>query len=163
MAVAYLLLGSNLGMKIENLHSAENEISHNIGIIIKKSSIYQSPPWGFEHKEYFLNQVLQIKTQQSPEELLNTILNIEKNSGRIRSHESKTYQPRKIDIDILFYDRAIIKTDKLVIPHPRLHLRKFTLIPLHEIAPDLIHPIYKKTINELLQLCIDTSKVKKLD
>jgi 2-amino-4-hydroxy-6-hydroxymethyldihydropteridine diphosphokinase len=162
VTVTYLLLGSNLGNKLQYLHNAEIEISSCVGKIIKKSSMYQSPPWGFKHADFFLNRVLQIETQQTPDELLDTILEIEKKSGRIRLPKSKTYQSREIDIDILFFDNIIINTGKLEIPHPRLHLRKFTLVPLLEITPDLIHPVYKKTIYELLKLCKDNSEVKKL-
>lgn len=163
VAVTYLLLGSNLGQKIDNLLSAENEICRSIGSLIKKSSIFQSPPWGFEHKEIFLNQVLQIETQNSPFELLNAIVSIEKKLGRTRISESKEYLPRIIDIDILFYDSLITETENLIIPHPQLHLRRFTLIPLYEITPDLIHPVFEKTISELLKLCSDDSEIKKLE
>lgn len=163
MAITYLLLGSNLGQKIENLRSAELEICLKIGSLVKKSSIIQSPPWGFEHKEDFLNQVLQIETRYSPFELLNAILSIEKKLGRIRFLETKEYLPRIIDIDILFYDSLIIESENLIIPHPQLHLRRFTLTPLYEIAPELIHPVLEKTIRELLKLCSDNSEIKKLE
>jgi 2-amino-4-hydroxy-6-hydroxymethyldihydropteridine diphosphokinase len=163
MATTFLLLGSNLGQKTENLRSAENEICVKIGNLIKKSSIIESPPWGFEHKEDFLNQVLQIETQYSPFELLKAILSIEKKFGRVRSLKKNVYLPRIIDIDILFYNGSIIETEKLVIPHPKLHLRRFTLEPLQEIAPDLIHPILGKTIQKLLEICTDDSKIKKLE
>lgn len=162
MAETYLLLGSNLGQKLQNLHFAEEKIGLEIGNVLKKSSIYQSPPWGFQHDEDFLNQVLLIETHYSPERLLDNILQIEKESGRIRSAEKDVYLPRLLDIDILFYDKLIVENQKLIIPHPRLHLRKFTLEPLHEIAPDLIHPVFNKTVHELLTLCADKSEITKL-
>lgn len=163
MAIAYLLLGSNLGQKLNNLRSAENEIYQRIGDLIQKSSIYKSPPWGFEHNENFLNQVLQINTQHSPDYLLEIILGIERELGRVRSIAKNVYLPRIIDIDILFYNGLIMETEKLVIPHPRLHLRKFTLVPLQEIAPDLVHPVLEKTINELHTMCNDDSEIIKLE
>lgn len=163
VAETYLLLGSNLGQKLQNLHFAEEKICLEIGSVLKKSSIYQSPPWGFQHDEDFLNQVLLIETQNSPERLLNTILNIEKKLGRTRSSEKHVYLPRLLDIDILFYDRLIIENQKLIIPHPRLHLRRFTLEPLHEIAPDLIHPVFNKTVRELLTVCADENEITKLE
>ncbi len=162
VAITFLLLGSNLGNKQENLCTAENELSLRAGILIKKSSVYQSPPWGFEHNEDFLNQVLIFETQQSPNNLLVTILQIEKEMGRKRSSGTNAYMPRLIDIDILFYDDLIYETEKLVVPHPSLHLRRFTLEPLCEVAPDLFHPILKKSIKDLLALCSDRSEIKKL-
>jgi 2-amino-4-hydroxy-6-hydroxymethyldihydropteridine diphosphokinase len=119
VAIAYLLLGSNLGQKLNNLLSAENEICQRIGNLIQKSSIYKSPPWGFEHNEDFLNQVLQIKTQHSPDYLLKVILGIERDLGRVRSIAKDVYLPRIIDIDILFYNGLIIETEKLVIQNNR--------------------------------------------
>jgi 2-amino-4-hydroxy-6-hydroxymethyldihydropteridine diphosphokinase len=91
---------------------------------------------------------------------LEILLQIELNMGRKRPAEVKEFSPRSIDIDILFYENKIINTHKLVIPHPRMHLRRFTLEPLNEIAPGLVHPVLKKTIRELLELCEDTSEVK---
>ena len=162
MALTFLLLGSNLGNKCKNLCTAEYELSLRAGILIKKSSVYQSPPWGFEHNEDFLNQVLKFETQQSPNHLLDTILQIEQEMGRKRSNGTKTYLPRLIDIDILFYDDLIHKSEKLILPHPNLHLRRFTLEPLSEIAPDFFHHVLKRTIKELLEICPDHSMTKKL-
>jgi 2-amino-4-hydroxy-6-hydroxymethyldihydropteridine diphosphokinase len=160
VAEIFLLLGSNLGKKRENLFSAEQKIYFRAGDLLKKSSVYQSPPWGFQHDEDFLNQILQVDTPYPPDELLEILLQIELNMGRKRPAEVKEFSPRSIDIDILFYENKIINTHKLVIPHPRMHLRRFTLEPLNEIAPGLVHPVLKKTIRELLELCEDTSEVK---
>jgi 2-amino-4-hydroxy-6-hydroxymethyldihydropteridine diphosphokinase len=162
MAIIYLLLGSNLGNKIRNLSLAEELIGENIGKLRQKSSLYQSPPWGFDHKEDFLNQVLQIESEYSPERVLEKIIEIEKYMGRKRPVKSGLYLPRIIDVDILFYNDLIQETPSLTIPHPQLHLRRFTLIPLNEIAPDFIHPVLKLSVHDLLESCYDRSKVKQL-
>jgi 2-amino-4-hydroxy-6-hydroxymethyldihydropteridine diphosphokinase len=129
----------------------------NCGEITAASSIYQTAPWGYQDQDYFLNQVLQINTTLNPEELLIQTSKIENELGRIRQEVNG---PRKIDIDILFFNDLQVITNTLIIPHPRLHLRKFTLIPLNEIIPNYIHPVYQISISELLIACPDESDVK---
>ena len=155
-----LLLGSNLGNRQLVLHEARINISKNIGEIVRKSSVYETAPWGFNVSELFLNQVVEIKTPLQPDVLLTRLLEIETSMGRLRNR--KTYQSRIIDLDILFYNDLVISEPDLVLPHPRLHLRRFTLIPLNELASELVHPVFGKTINTLLAECKDSLVVNKI-
>jgi 2-amino-4-hydroxy-6-hydroxymethyldihydropteridine diphosphokinase len=158
MAVVYLLLGSNLGNKRNNLRLARQKIVQ-IGKIIQESSVYESDPWGFDHPESFYNQVITIGTSHSPEQLMTLLLNIEKEMGRFR--KSGNYEARIIDLDILIFDDLILNSEFITIPHPRMHLRRFVLEPLNEIAPITIHPLFNKTIRELLKDCPDKGGVEK--
>ena len=158
---AYLSLGSNEGSKLTNLQLAVEEIQKYTGQIISISKIYQTPSWGFEGDD-FLNACVSINTKLTALELLNSILKIEVHLGRIRSTE-KGYQPRNIDIDILFYENEIVNTNNLNIPHPNLHLRKFVLKPLVDIAPNFIHPILQKNTKQLLDECDDKSTLTELE
>ncbi len=160
MNTTFLLLGSNLGDSFENLITATNCISNTVGNVLTQSSIYQSPPWGFEHENYFLNQVLMVETLIDPQDLLVSILDIETKMGRLRNN--KGYESRIIDIDILFYKEVCIDTANLKIPHPLIEKRRFTLMPLAEIAPKLIHPQLGRNMMELLDNCMDFSDVKKI-
>ncbi len=157
----YLGIGGNTGCRKTNMQSAVSLIDKNAGRIIKSSSWYMAEPWGFEHKKYFLNAVLFIETKLSPAELLKKCNKIENELSRIKNNSGK-YTGRTMDIDILFYDNEIIKTKKLQVPHPLLHLRNFVLIPFAEISQAHIHPVYKKTIFKLKYLCNDELKVRKL-
>ena len=154
----FLLLGSNQKNRIENLNRAKQEIRHTIGEIKLASSVYETEPWGFASEEHFLNMVVLIDTNLPAESVLEKILNIEQVLGRVRN--SKGYASRIIDIDILFYDDEIVDEPQLQIPHPRLHERMFTLIPLMEISPKKIHPKLQKTIKELLAECTDKLAVE---
>jgi 2-amino-4-hydroxy-6-hydroxymethyldihydropteridine diphosphokinase len=153
-----LLLGTNLGNQELNLQSAIANISNKIGFILKKSSVYITEPWGFVHDNNFYNQVLLLETNLDPEPLLKEILRIEKEMGRDRDNNG--YAARIIDIDILFYDDLVMNQENLKIPHPLLHQRKFTLIPLAEIVPEKIHPVLMLNCRELLNNCSDPSLVK---
>lgn len=155
----YLLLGTNLGNREKNLSSAIVEIRKYLGEILQKSSIYESEAWGFRDQPSFLNQVIRIKTSLSPEELLAGIAGIEEDMGRIRYEK---WKERLIDIDILYYEDEIINQDQLVIPHPEIQNRNFTLVPLCEISGSGIHPVLKKTNLELLQASKDPLKVNKV-
>ena len=156
----YLLTGGNLGDRYSLLERAKKIIVEKIGEIIKESSIYETMPWGFNSEQNFLNQVFNVSTDLSPKEILNKCFEIEKELGRVR--QSEQYSSRTIDIDILFYNDEIIHEQELIIPHERLHKRRFTLEPLVEIAPDLIHPVIKKSLSDILKECNDTSEVRKL-
>ena len=166
MNTAYLLLGSNLGNRESYLSQAIKLIEKSTGIVIAKSSIYNTKAWGNTEQNDFLNQVVCVKTKLSAEELLQIILGIEKELGRTRSQSPvasrQKWQPRIIDIDILFFNQHICTSTHLHIPHPHLHERRFALIPLAEIAGELIHPVLKKNIKQLLAECKDKLDVKKL-
>jgi 2-amino-4-hydroxy-6-hydroxymethyldihydropteridine diphosphokinase len=154
----YILLGSNQGKRLELLEQAKKSLQLFDIEIVTQSSICESEPWGFEAEQNFLNQVLQVKTNFSPQELLQKTQMVEDKLGRIRTANSG-YTSRTIDVDILFYGSEIINSATLTIPHPRLHLRRFTLAPLAEVAPDFIHPVLKKSIKTLLAECEDESEV----
>ena len=156
----FLLLGSNQGHAEENLSNARYALEQHAGIILKPSSIYRTEAWGNTDQPDFYNQVLEINTDLEPHALLDTILKIEKDLGRVRAEK---WGPRLTDIDILFYEDKVIHSESLSIPHPGLPFRRFTLVPLNEIAPDIIHPGLKKNIKTLLAECSDVSDVKKAD
>lgn len=160
MNQCYLLIGGNLNDRFALLEMAKKKILENIGLIIKFSSIYETAPWGFESEQNFLNQVLIVSTKLTPIKLLHTCLEIETDLGRVR--RSGNYASRTMDVDILFYNEEIVRTKQIVIPHERLHLRRFTLKPLVEISPDFIHPVFKKPLSLLLQECEDHSEVIRL-
>ena len=159
MNLVYLLLGSNLGNKTANLKKATDALRSFAGTIPVQSHLYASPPWGFEHNEDFVNQAVLLETELAPHELLAGIHDIESEMGRVREPEQAGYQARIIDIDIIYFNRDIIKTASLEIPHPRIHLRRFVLVPLDEIAPDFLHPVLQKTQTQLLKECSDISEV----
>jgi 2-amino-4-hydroxy-6-hydroxymethyldihydropteridine diphosphokinase len=160
MNLAYLLLGSNLGNKLKNITDAIALIHSSCGKISKKSSVFESEPWGFNSDTIFFNQVILIETAMSAEDLLQNLLNIELLLGRVRNNTGN-YSSREIDIDILFYNDEIIQQQDLKIPHPLLQDRMFTLLPLNEIASELKHPLLHKKMYELLKECKDTVKVTK--
>ncbi|MBA2498363.1 MAG: 2-amino-4-hydroxy-6-hydroxymethyldihydropteridine diphosphokinase [Chitinophagaceae bacterium] len=159
MNTAFLLIGGNIGNRFHNLEKARSLINQQCGNIIKTSSIYETAAWGMVQQSHFLNQVLSLNTKLSASELLKCILTSEQKMGRIRKQKSG---PRIIDIDLLFYNDDMITEPRLVVPHPRLHLRKFALEPMNEIAPHHIHPGFSKTISELLGTCEDELSVQKL-
>ncbi len=159
MKVVFLGLGSNLGIRESNLEQAVARIGESVGRVLDFSSLYETEPWGFQADDEFLNQVIKVKTELKPHELLERIQAIESLLGRSRGKER--YESRLIDIDILFYENLIIEEEHLKIPHPLLQQRRFVLVPLCEIASEIIHPVLQKTVCELLELCKDKSKVKK--
>jgi 2-amino-4-hydroxy-6-hydroxymethyldihydropteridine diphosphokinase len=152
MSTAYLSLGTNLGNPEENLNRAIMKIRENGCVVEKQSSFIKTAPYGVIDQPDFLNCVIKISTDKTPFELLDTLLSIEQDMGRIRREK---WGPRIIDIDILFYDDLIIDTENLKIPHPDLHNRLFVLKPLNEIAPNLVHPVLRKTTRQLLDSCRD--------
>lgn len=154
--VLYLLLGANLGDRLQSFLLAQNLILSRVGSIRNASLVYETAPWGVQDQPSFLNQVLMIETRLEPKEVLTAILNIEQELGRTR-HER--WSARTLDLDILYFNDLILKTESLTIPHPRLHERLFTLTPLAEIAPDFLHPVFQKTNQELLSACADDGAV----
>jgi 2-amino-4-hydroxy-6-hydroxymethyldihydropteridine diphosphokinase len=158
MNKTYLLLGSNMGNSQKQLVTAQLYIEKKIGTIIRRSSVYQTAAWGKTDQPDFLNQVIIVETELTAMDTMESILFIEKKMGRIRT---KKNAPRKIDIDILFFNKAIIEQAGLIIPHPLQQNRRFVLIPLNELSANFIHPVLKKTIHQLLRVCPDKLAVKK--
>jgi len=161
MSTVFLLLGGNIGNTKEKFKQAQSLIIKYIGDIVQQSSNYQSDAWGFKSSNSFLNCVIITKTNLTPYDLLKKTQEIEVLLGR-KQKTKTTYESRIIDIDILFYDNKIIESDTLSIPHPRLHLRKFTLEPLLALSPNFVHPTLQKTIVNIYQECKDTSKITKV-
>ncbi|MGV8878321.1 MAG: 2-amino-4-hydroxy-6-hydroxymethyldihydropteridine diphosphokinase [Sphingobacteriaceae bacterium] len=155
----FLLLGSNIGNREVYLKDAADQIFLKLGKVIKYSSVYETQSWGRQDAPDYLNQVIQIQTDKDPEMILNLILQIEKDLGRERKEK---YGSRTIDIDILFYGNQIIDLPDLKVPHPELHRRRFTLTPLAEIAPGLMHPVIEKSVLALCKQLKDDLVVKKL-
>ena len=156
----FLGIGTNLGNRESNLKEVVKEIEEHIGQVLQTSSVYETAPWGFTAENDFLNMVLKVETVNSPSGLLKRVLMIESMLGRIRNEEQ--YTSRIIDIDILLYGDQVIDEKNLRIPHPLMHERNFVLVPLCEIAPELVHPVKGKSIRVLLEDCIDKTKILKL-
>jgi len=154
MPKAYLGLSTNQGNRQANLESAKESFNTT-----KESKIYETEPWGVKNQPWFLNQCIEIQTDLSTEDLLKTINTIETKLGR---KKQKKWGPRSIDIDILYYNRQIIKNEKLTIPHHHLRERNFVLTPLAEIAPNFTDPMDNKTIQQLKSECQDISEVHPL-
>ncbi len=160
MPLAYLLLGTNLGDRKKYIQQAIAAIQNVCGNIVKTSSIYETASWGIEDQPNFLNQIVICKTTLLTNILLQKLLKIEFDLGRLRTIKNAS---RTIDIDILFYGRTILNEENLQIPHPKIAERKFVLVPLFEMTPNKIHPVLNISIKKLLTICSDTLLVTKLD
>jgi 2-amino-4-hydroxy-6-hydroxymethyldihydropteridine diphosphokinase len=159
MSIVYILLGSNLGNKLSNLNQAVVNISATGVNVIQLSPIYQTKAWGNINQDDFFNVVLKAETKHNALTLIEKFLAIELHMGRERDQQK--WMPRLIDIDILYFNDEIIQLPNLVIPHPFIPQRRFTLMPLNDIAPDYIHPELKISNNKLLKKCSDSSQVLK--
>lgn len=163
MSPLYLLIGGNQGNRQQIINNATNLIQQRIGFVAVSSHIYETEPWGdFQdpNTQPFLNIALLVHTNLTPLQALSSALLIEKELGRQRiglpsSSNLRTYFSRPIDIDLIFFGNLVINTPTLTLPHPRMHLRRFVLKPLCDIAPDYIHPLFNKTLNTLLSECTD--------
>ncbi|PWE00412.1 2-amino-4-hydroxy-6-hydroxymethyldihydropteridine diphosphokinase [Marinilabilia rubra] len=158
MPKVVLLLGGNQEKTREVFDMSIEVIRKEVGSVIELSGVYKSPPWGFDDPNWFFNQVLIVETTSSPFEVLRKTQQIEKQMGR-KKKTTLHYEGRLIDIDILFFGDEVVATSDLQIPHPRLHLRRFTLEPLNELMPDYLHPVFKTRVDVLLEQCPDNSKV----
>jgi len=156
----YIELGGNEGNRLQLIHDAKQFIKNAGCKILEQSSVFETPPWGFSSNLNFYNQIIKIGTKLNAKELITKLQSIETNLGRVRT--KKKYESRTMDIDILFFNNEIIDEKGLTIPHPRLHLRKFVLEPMNEIAPNFVHPVFKTTINQLLKNCEDNSYCQNL-
>jgi len=146
MSIVYLALGSNLGDRLANLRLAVEALAPEVKVLVQ-SSVYETPPWGYADQPAFLNMALKAETDLEPLALLRHLKTLETRLGRETTFR---YGPRLIDLDILFCDDRVVDEEGLTIPHPRLHERAFVLVPLADIAPELLHPVLKKTVREML-------------
>jgi len=156
----FLCLGTNLGDKQSNLDLAIAHIVKHCGEVKGQSGVYKSEAWGYESENDFYNQCLKIETHFTPDQLIDILLSIERDMGRPGA--STTYADRMMDIDVLFFDDMDIQTGRLVVPHPRIAERRFVLAPMTELAPDLVHPVIKKSMRVLLEECEDEGEVRKI-
>jgi 2-amino-4-hydroxy-6-hydroxymethyldihydropteridine diphosphokinase len=160
MNKVFLLIGGNMGDRLQNLHQAIAQLSAAVGPVIQQSAVYETAAWGKTDQAAFLNQALLLDTSLSPGELITAVLLVEERMGR---HRTEKFGPRVIDIDIMFYNEEVIDEPHLTIPHPQLQNRRFALVPLNEIAPKLVHPVLNKTLEELLVECQDELPVVNYD
>lgn len=158
MNKTYLLLGSNLGNSKTRLSKAIINIEKKIGNVTRQSDLYSTAAWGNNNQPDFLNQVIIVETSLTAIQTMQTILQIEKKMGRLRTLKNA---PRIIDIDILFFNKEIIQQDQLIVPHPQLQNRRFVLVPLNQLSPNFRHPVLKSTIHQLFIHCPDKLNVKK--
>lgn len=151
MAIVYLSLGSNLGDRVGYIQQATSLLGSHPDInIVATSSFYETEPWEMNSDNWFVNAVIQITTTLAPEKLLDECQRIEKQLGR-KTKVNNEYSDRTIDIDIIFYDKLIINTERLTIPHKYFHKRVFMLVPMLEIAEDFVHPFFGKTVESLYE------------
>lgn len=155
--LVFIGLGSNQGNTKKNLAEAVLRIDRSIGPVIKQSSLYKTKPWGIADQPDFLNQVILAESRMNAYECMHSLLNIENHMGRERTMK---WGPRKIDLDLLYFDQLILNTSQLILPHPEIVHRRFVLAPLCEIAPDFYHPIFNKTNFQLLDECSDLLSVE---
>lgn len=154
----WLLLGGNIGNVARAFESACVYMQAEIGLVLRKSHLYESEPWGFEHENNFINQVVELHTSLAAQEVMRACLHIESLLGRVRT-KVEGYESRVIDIDVLYYNSDSIESDIITVPHILLHKRRFALLPLCELIPNYIHPVLHKSNTQLLQSCDDKSVV----
>lgn len=153
--LACFSLGSNLGNRIAYLEEARKLLERKLGSLVYQSGMYESPSWGYQSDQPYINCCLAFYTLAEPLQLMDIALGIEKQMGR--SREGSGYSDRGIDIDLLLVEEMVMDHPRLTLPHPRMHLRRFVLVPLAEIVPEMRHPVSDLTISELLERCPDQS------
>ena len=161
MSTIYISLGGDLGDPVEQQEAAIRAIDERVGHVESRSSFFKTEPWGVDRKTPFINSAAKVKTDLDPFQVMEELLGIEKEMGRSRNGEQ--YGQRSIDLDLLYYNELILNSTDLQLPHPRLHLRRFVLEPLEEIAANFKDPFRGKSISELLKECTDKSSVQKLE
>lgn len=159
MTETYLLLGSNQGDRSANIAKAVLKINRSVGEVVRRSALYQTAAWGNEEQPDFYNQAVLVHTGLSPLDLLRMLKHIETETGRVLTEK---WGPRMIDIDILFYGHETVSEPELIIPHPYMERRRFTLMPLSEIASEWIHPVSHKSVEQLLEECPDVLEVQRI-
>jgi 2-amino-4-hydroxy-6-hydroxymethyldihydropteridine diphosphokinase len=160
MNKAYLSLGSNRGDRQSNLSKAIELLNNKAGKVVSKSLLYETQPWKMDDETMFINQVILLETALDANTLMDLLLEIETSMGRVRT--AAKYEPRIIDIDILFFNNDLISSEKLTVPHPFIQERRFVLVPMAEIAPEYVHPVLNTKIYQLLTVCKDNSRVVQL-
>ena len=160
--LVYISLGSNMGDSVQLLKSAIKKIDTNIGKVLKTSSFYETEPWGFEADQNFVNAMICVESNHEPEFILTSLLQIEEHLGRSRN-DQPFYESRPIDLDIIALENEVIKTNRLVIPHPKMQERLFVLVPFAEIESNWRHPLINKGLEEMMTLLRHEQKVKRLN
>lgn len=156
--LACFSLGSNMGDRFAYLEHARSMLEEKAGRLVRLSAMYESPAWGYESDQTYINCCLAIYTHKDPQHLMEIALEIERQMGRRR--EGTGYSDRVIDIDLLLVEDVVMDLPQLILPHPRMSERRFVLVPLAEILPGLQHPLSGQTISDLLEACPDQSPVR---
>jgi 2-amino-4-hydroxy-6-hydroxymethyldihydropteridine diphosphokinase len=158
--LVFIGLGSNLGDRPKHLHEALERLGSGIVTVRRRSALYRTDPVEVTDQDEFLNQVVAAETELDPAALVLRCLDVEREMGRVRTRDKG---PREIDLDLLLHGDARVHQEGVEVPHPRLHLRRFVLVPLVEIAPEVVHPVFQLTAKDLLERCPDKSRVRRLE
>jgi len=159
----YLVLaGGNIGNTIQYISRAFASLEQRFGSKTAQSAFYSSEPWGFRSEQHFINAALLLESDLDPESMLRSLLLLEQEAGRVRDSEAIGYSARTLDLDLLFAGNLVYSSRDLELPHPRMHIRRFALMPAAELMPGYIHPVLKQTLQQLLDTCTDEGRVEKM-